>query len=74
MNREEANLMIVAVEVAQSRHGDYLKHLAQAYLKADMDNKWMMKPFWSDTVDKYGLELEYQHAIAEHQGEYLCLP
>ena len=74
MDRKEANLMIMAIEVAQSRHGDYLKHLAQAYVKADRENKQMMKPFWSATVNKYGLEVEYQHAIAEHQKEYLCPP
>jgi len=71
MNREDANLMIVAVEVSQSNHGDYLKHLAAAYVKADRENKALMKPFWEATVNKYGLELEYQQAIAEHQEEYL---
>ena len=75
MNREDANLMIIAVEVSQSNHGDYLKHLAAAYVKADRENRVLMKPFWSTMVNKYGLEVEYQQAIAEHQEEYLdaCL-
>jgi len=58
MNRRDANLLIVAVEVSQSRHGDYLKHLAAAYVKADKENRYMMKPLWA-AIERLGELIEW---------------
>ena len=63
-------LQIIAVEVASSRHGDFLKHVANAYLTADTLNKRLLEDVWATFVAKYLLDEEYAEAIKEHRGEY----
>jgi len=70
LNRTDAILSIVAVEVGSSNHGSFLKHMAAAWQSADRQNKPIIKPAWLVIVDRYKLEEEYSEAIKEHLHEY----
>ena len=63
-------LQIIAVEVALSNHGDFLKHMANAWLTADILNKSLLEEAWANLVARYDLAEEYAKAIKEHRGEY----
>jgi len=71
LNRTDAILSIVAVEVGNSNHGGFLKHMAAAWQNADRQNKRIIKPAWLVIVDRYKLEEEYSEAIKEHLPEYM---
>ena len=71
MNRTDAILQIIAVEVSNSRHGEFLKAVAKAWQMADNENKPIIKPAWLLLIEKYRLEKEYAEAIETHVGEYL---
>ena len=71
MNQPDAILQIIAVEVVNSNHGDFLKHFANAWLKTDRANKVILKPAWLMLVNKYQLEEEYFEAIERHLEEYI---
>jgi len=66
MNSTDAILTIIAVEVENSNHGDFLKTLAKAWQLADRDNRPLIKPAWVVIADKYKLADEYADAIEEH--------
>jgi len=64
-------LDIIATSVLNSNHGDYLKTVAHAYLKADRwENKRLMQPFWSQMVAKYGLDKEYAGIVEVEVKEF----
>ena len=63
-------LQIIAIEVTNSNHGDFLKHMANAWLTADALNKALLEDAWATLVAKYDLAKEYAKAIKEHRGEY----
>ena len=71
MSRPDAIRTIIAVEVSNSNHGDFLKHIAAAWQHTDRQNKRIMRPFWTLLIEKYELEKEYAEAIEEHLPEYL---
>lgn len=64
-------LDIIAVEVSNSHHGDFLKTFAKAWQLAQGSNKILLKPAWIALIDKYELQDEYAEAIKEHLPEYL---
>lgn len=71
MNKEQAALQIIAIEVSNSKHGDFLKHVANAWLIADRQNKLILKATWVVLIEKYRLDKEYADAIEEHIEKYL---
>jgi len=71
MKKGDAILQLIAVEVVNSKHGDFLKHVAHAWLSAEGGNKTILKPAWVILVNQYGLEKEFEAAIDEHLEEYL---
>lgn len=61
---------IIAVEVTRSKHGSFLKHVANAWNTADPGNKLLMEQLWRSLIRKYDLAKEYSKEIAEHRHEY----
>lgn len=55
---EVHRLNVIANVVYSSQHGDFLKTLADAWLRADMSNKRILLPAWSAIVTKYSLDKE----------------
>ena len=53
-----ARLSDIAVRIYNSSHGDFLRTLAHAWLRADMSNKRILRPCWSAIVTKYDLDKE----------------
>jgi len=43
-----------------SNHGGFLKTFAEAYLRADMENKEILKEAWERLIVKYELAEEYK--------------
>jgi len=64
-------MQIIAVEVANSNHGDFIKHVANAWINADPGNKALLEPVWRILINKYGLTEEYVTEIEEHRHEYV---
>ena len=52
------HLSRIAVEVVNSDRSDFLRTLADAWLKADKSNKRILKPAWAAIVTKYDLAEE----------------
>jgi len=46
----------IAVNVSQSRHGDFVKAFALAWQLADPSNKELLMPVWVILITKYHLE------------------
>jgi len=63
-------LQIIAVEIANSNHGDFLKNMANAWLMAEPSNRIIIEKAWSDLINKYDLAKEYAEKIKEHYSEY----
>lgn len=69
--RDRAAATIIAVEVGNSNHGDFLKHIFAAWFIADRHNKLCMEPLVLAMISRYNLMEEYALAIKEHMKEYL---
>jgi len=54
---------IIAVEVSNSNHGDFLKSFADAWQRADPQNRLVLSPAWSMLIIKYRLREEYATII-----------
>ena len=63
-------LQIIAVEVSNSRHGDFLKAMARAWQFADKQNKHLLMPVWNTVAANFQLVAEYAEEINEHREEY----
>ena len=63
-------MQIIAVEVTNSNHGDFLKHVARAWIQADLGNRAILDTAWKGLIYKYDLVREYAKEIEEHRGEY----
>ena len=50
----------MAIAVAHSNHGSFLKSYADAWLRADVPNKRLMKPVWLVLIDKYSLDKDLE--------------
>lgn len=50
----------IAVNVVKSSRGSFLKAFADAWLKADPENKDILRPAWIVIIDKYQLDQEYE--------------
>jgi len=66
----DVEMQIIAVEVTNSNHGDFLKHVAHAWVKADPGNKIILRTAWRKLINKYELAKEYSKKIEEHRWEY----
>jgi hypothetical protein len=55
---DQVSLLHIFVEVAQGRgrHGDFLRSFADAYSRADDQNRAILHEAAADLVTKYGLE------------------
>ncbi len=71
MKRGDAILQIIAVEVSNSNHGDFLKNIAAAWQRAEPDNKRILRPTWLVLIEKYKLNTEYVEAIERELPSYL---
>ncbi len=71
MNRADAILQIIAVEVSKSKHGDFLKHIAAAWQTADIRNKPILRPAWLMLIEKYKFDTEFAEAIERELPGYL---
>ena len=70
-------MQIIAIETANSNHGDFLKNMANAWLRAEPSNRIILENAWRDLINKYDLAKEYSKEIKEHYHEYeinLSLP
>lgn len=56
MNKER--LHEIAVCVVNSKHGDFLKSFADAYLRADQANEAILRDTWTVLIQKYSLDEE----------------
>jgi hypothetical protein len=64
-------MQIIAIEVANSNHGGFLKYMANAWLKAEPSNRAILEKAWAALIDKYDLDKEYSEEIKEHYQEYV---
>ncbi len=71
MRKADAILMIIAVEVSNSNHGDFLKNIAAAWQRAEPDNRRILRPTWLVLIEKYKLDTEYAEAIERELPSYL---
>ena len=71
MNRADAILQIIAVEVSNSNHGDFLKNIATAWQRAEPENKRILRPTWLVLIEKYRFDTEYAEAIERELPSYL---
>jgi hypothetical protein len=56
--RDYSRLDEIAVNISQSRHGDFLKTFATAWQLADPSNKELLMPVWVLLITKYHLDEE----------------
>ncbi|MBA7474963.1 hypothetical protein ES707_10326 [subsurface metagenome] len=64
MNFEKFEVLdIIAVEVLNSNHGDFLKCFAGAWQRADLSNKRILLEPWKQLISKYKFREEYAEAI-----------
>jgi len=56
--------IFVAIVNDVGKHGDFLKAFARAYLRADNDNRELLRPSAVALVEKYGL-IKHFHGHAE---------
>jgi len=60
-HRDDVDLLdAIARNVVASSHGDFMKALADAWLRADASNKWILMPAWAAIAVKYSLEAELE--------------
>jgi len=57
---EKEDLHRIAVEVHRSKHGSFLKAFAAAYMRADQQNKALLRPTWLNLIEEYELDKEYK--------------
>lgn len=55
-------LRSIAVNVVHSKHGDFLRVFADAYLRADLENEKVLRHTWLVLITKYGLDEESELA------------
>ncbi len=55
---EVDHLSNIALKVYHGNHGSYLKVFADLWLRADKENKVMLRSVWEETIKKYGLDKE----------------
>lgn len=55
---EVDELSNIALQVYHGNHGSYLTVFADLWLRADKDNKVMLRSVWEETIKKYGLDKE----------------
>lgn len=53
-----SQLNYIAVNVCNSNHEDFLKTLADAWLRADPDNKQILRSAWTEIIKIYHLDEE----------------
>lgn len=53
----------VAIYVESSGHGHFLKSMAYAWLRADPNNKMILKEAWENLIDKYALKEELRNQV-----------
>ena len=56
MNKER--LHKIAVCVFNSKHGDFLRTFADAYLRTDLENEVILRGTWALLIQKYSLDEE----------------
>lgn len=71
MNRNDAILTIIAVEVKDDKHGAFITAVARAWSVADPGNKTLIREAWRNVIDRYALQNVYSKEIEEHLPEYL---
>jgi len=71
MNRIDAILTIIAVEVRDSKHGSFITSMARAWSVADPGNKSLIRSAWSRVIARYALQNVFSKEIEEHLPEYL---
>jgi len=52
----------IAVNAVHSKHGDFLRVFADAYLRADQENEGILRHAWLCLITKYGLDEECEIA------------
>lgn len=62
---EFGHLDDVARAVYDGRRGSFLKTYADAWLRADPENKRLMTPVWRVLIDKYRLERDLEDMTRE---------
>ena len=53
---EVDRLSCIAMDVYRGNRGSFLKAIADAWCKADPNNKRILRPAWTRIVEKYGLD------------------
>ena len=71
MNRNDAILTLIAVEVRNHKHGSFVKSMARAWSVADPRNRSFIREAWGNVVDRYALRKVYSKELEEHLPEYL---
>lgn len=61
-------IRIIARCLANSNHGDFLKTLAEAVIRADGDNLNILRESVSEIFTKYQLEIEYRKELHNEQS------
>ena len=49
----------IAINVYNSKHGSFLRAMADAYLKADISNKALLCPVWVEFINRYDLASDF---------------
>jgi len=57
----------IARFVLSSEHGGFLKAFADAWLRADPDNKRLLQKAWANIIVKYDLNAEYAESTGAHR-------
>jgi len=60
----------IAVCIVNSRHGDFLKSFADAYLRADIANEVLLRDPWNHLIHKYNLDKEYPEKQGAEPDEW----
>ena len=71
MDRNDAILTIIAVEVRDDKHGAFITSMARAWSVADPKNRSFIRTAWGDIIDRYALRKVYSTEIKERLPEYL---
>jgi len=71
MNRNDAILTIIAVEVRKSKHGTFVTSMATAWSVADPENKSLIRPVWRNVIARYALQDVFSKEIEKYLPEYL---
>jgi len=71
VDRNDAILTIIAVEVRDGKHGAFITAMARAWSVADPMNKGLIRPVWSNVIAKYALRDVFSKQIEEHLPAYL---